>query len=493
MVNWVHGRDGAKRRPVPGRARSLWERQGKFSRSKPFFARAALHPCHPHPQPIKTTYMPKYEKWGSINMAEIKNRIASSLNLSVKRSSLLPSYVPMHVTREYRLCYTHYKPARRSKKGVSYIDFMSMLRRQQLFEFESQFSYIGRRFRIISAPAKEELTNTRVVVPDPEGIEELLEDGKYNYVSSSVPVQLQDLPSKDVSFSEWSALWLETYKRGRVRPNTYHVTYRNIVFNHLNRHFEDTPVRDITPLDIQNALMTEAQIYSDSTMRKVKAVYAIFDRAVDNGICQSNPVRNIPTPPGLPCRPKRVYSKREAQTLIDFAKTHPKGASIITLLKTGMRRGELVALMWKDIDFRGGIIHISRAAADVHDKVLIGPPKTKTSVRAIPFDSELKRILASLPQTSPFVFPNRYGEINSPNNWSRRTYRPFMEAFARRHPNVPILNPHELRHTYGTLLRDRGVDIYSIQKVLGHADISMTSQIYVHNNEKTLKKALGLK
>lgn len=57
---------------------------------------------------------------------------------------------------------------------------------------------------------------------------------------------------------------------------------------------------------------------------------------------------------------------------------------------------------------------------------------------------------------------------------------------------IPILTPHELRHTYGTLLRENGVDIYTIQKVMGHSDISVTADIYVHNDINVLRKQMKL-
>jgi integrase len=58
--------------------------------------------------------------------------------------------------------------------------------------------------------------------------------------------------------------------------------------------------------------------------------------------------------------------------------------------------------------------------------------------------------------------------------------------------DIPQLTPHELRHTYGTNLRRRGVDIYSIQKIMGHKDIKMTTELYVHNEVEELKKAISL-
>lgn len=65
-----------------------------------------------------------------------------------------------------------------------------------------------------------------------------------------------------------------------------------------------------------------------------------------------------------------------------------------------------------------------------------------------------------------------------------------MIALNRDYPEIPMLTAHELRHTYGTRLRRAGVDIYTIQKIMGHKDIKMTSEIYVHNEIDTLREAL---
>lgn len=63
---------------------------------------------------------------------------------------------------------------------------------------------------------------------------------------------------------------------------------------------------------------------------------------------------------------------------------------------------------------------------------------------------------------------------------------------ASRELNIPKLTPHELRHTYGTLLLEKGVDIYTIQKVMGHSDVSVTADVYIHNNINVLRKQLKI-
>jgi len=99
---------------------------------------------------------------------------------------------------------------------------------------------------------------------------------------------------------------------------------------------------------------------------------------------------------------------------------------------------------------------------------------------------ELPELLKQLPRTSEFVFPNIKGiGCQLPCAWSNKLRRHMKKI-----KGVPPLSAHEIRHTYGTELRRRGVDIYTIQKIMGHKDIRMTTEIYVHNEFEILKKAL---
>ena len=80
--------------------------------------------------------------------------------------------------------------------------------------------------------------------------------------------------------------------------------------------------------------------------------------------------------------------------------------------------------------------------------------------------------------------------VLSPSTYNR-SFEKFMEKMCKE-IDVPRLTPHEIRHTYGTLSRARGVDIYTIQRVMGHSDISVTASIYVHNDIEVLRKQLKL-
>lgn len=84
-----------------------------------------------------------------------------------------------------------------------------------------------------------------------------------------------------------------------------------------------------------------------------------------------------------------------------------------------------------------------------------------------------------------FLFPSNRGYAQSPNTWSGKFDR-IVADIKDDYPDFPDITPHDLRHTYGTYLRRQGMDIYSIQKILGHKDIKMTTELYVHNETDTL-------
>ena len=183
--------------------------------------------------------------------------------------------------------------------------------------------------------------------------------------------------------------------------------------------------------------------------------------------------------------------------IVMFARTHKYGAAIIVLLKTGLRRGELLALKWEDINFDNNIITIKRAVADVPVNGVLKPiiseysNVTKNHDRKIPFNNEMRESLLEIQRTSEFVFPNAKGEVNSPTNYSRRQYAIFMRDLCKEYPEIKRLTPHELRRTYGTLLYENNIDLRVIQKVMGHSDLKITSEIYIHDNIDYIKNELG--
>lgn len=295
-----------------------------------------------------------------------------------------------------------------------------------------------------------------------------------------------------MTFETWAYKWLETCKKGTVKEHTYQFTYKSNVDKYLIPFFGKALLTDIRQIDIQryfNEVRTETgEPLAKSTMDKQKIILkSMFDAAIDNDLCYKNPVKAIKYQQTAAKAERRTYTREEAEKLECYAKAHEQ-YGVVIMLETGIRRSELVGLRWEDIDTDQKLIHIQQAVTQTKGKLLIGPPKSASSVRWIPISTEFAVWLNSLPHTGRYVIGG--DTPRSPYSYAS-AYSRFMEK-ASDELGIPALSPHELRHTFGTLLREAGVDIYTIQRVMGHSDISVTSSVYVHNDIDVLRKQMGL-
>lgn len=299
--------------------------------------------------------------------------------------------------------------------------------------------------------------------------------------------------AKDIGFSDWSLKWLKIYKEGKVRENTYHYTYRVNIENHINPFFGNTKLSNIKQADVQEFMNSKSHM-AQSVLKRLKIILNdIFEKAIDNDLCVKNPCRGLKISSTKEETERKSYNLAQAQLVSAFAKQHRYGIFAFIMLKTGMRRGELLGLTWDNINLTDDLIYVKQQLLTVNKKSYIGEPKTKSSIRVIPFDKELHDYLAARKQiaNSPFVVEGKNGNFLSTYAFNAR-FKKFMDDLNKENQNIPPLTPHELRHTYGTILREKGVDIYTIQKVLGHSDVSVTANIYVHNDIAVLKKAMNL-
>jgi integrase len=301
---------------------------------------------------------------------------------------------------------------------------------------------------------------------------------------------------ESITLAEWADRWLEAYKSTGIKEITRHNTYVSIIENHIKPYFKDARLASIRPIDIKN-FFNEKSAYSESILNKIKLnLNSIFEAAIDNDLIVKNPVKKITYSSEKESVEKRAYTKREVDDIIAFAKTHRLGAPVIVMLKTGLRRAELLALEWPDIDLKNKSLAVKGSVTESGGVIRIGPPKTKASMAPVVFDDELKGVFLSIPRTlkGDLVFPNAKGKPHSPSNWSCRNYKNFMAAYAaycagKELPPPRILTPHELRHTYGSLIYEATGDIYLTAKMLRNS-VEVAEKTYVHERDETKRKAL---
>lgn len=281
-----------------------------------------------------------------------------------------------------------------------------------------------------------------------------------------------DSVRKSAVFSEWAETWLEVYKQPFVSEATYRSTYEAYVYNHMIPYFGRRQLRDITQADIQKYFSLKAD-KSQSFLNKNRFMLsAIFDTAIENDLCERNPVKHIKYASKQVKHDKKALTDEQIDLLEQCAQG--KRPEIILLLNTGLRRGELCGLQWTDIDLDVKTLTVNRAIAESGGKCSVNPPKFK-SYRTIPLNDKALAVLQQQPKKSIWVFSSRTGSFRRPDKWTD-----MLEKFMRDLPPELQCTSHELRHTYGSYLRRHGVDIYTIQQILGHRDINVTAGTYVH-------------
>lgn len=289
-------------------------------------------------------------------------------------------------------------------------------------------------------------------------------------------------------FDEFATKWLNTYKKPFVDENTFRTTYHGIVVGHLIPYFGSQPMDRIYAIDIQN-LYAQYENSSHSLISKIKlCLRGIFDAGIENHVCSTNPAKSklVSAQMGK-VGEKDVYSQEEIEQVEKyFMCSFP---DIVLLLNTGMRRGELLGCRRSDISLKNRSLNVQRSIADVAggDRVKVNSPKWK-SYRTIPLNDMAIRAIMHIPNNGEILLPTKEGKYQSPNSWSRKFHRHMKQM--HEDIGVKILHPHELRHTYGTELRRRNIDIYTIQKILGHKDVNLTAGTYVKNEFDILQTSV---
>lgn len=320
-------------------------------------------------------------------------------------------------------------------------------------------------------------------------------------------------PDNDMSFETWARKWLNEYIYGNVRDITFESSYEIPVCKHLIPYFGNLYLADIRPSTVQ-AFFKEHRNDSYSKQHKLLVrLKGIFKAAVENDIIAKSPVVGIKLPKSASDleTEKRAYSYEQARILIDYAKTQPFGLSVILLLKAGLRRSELLALPFEVSKEHGGIdlddnmIYVRQSISESKYGISFEKCKTKESIRDIPIDDETRKLIFSLPDqvqgakktmhSAQYIICNTMGNYCRPSNW-KGSYDRFMNGFhsycQEHHLDIPILNPHELRHSFGSILYSRGVDIVTISKLMGHSNIDITVKLYVHDDMQLKRNAVSM-
>lgn len=293
--------------------------------------------------------------------------------------------------------------------------------------------------------------------------------------------------TKNVPFQEAADLWLENKKKSGIKEYTYVTTYESKYRLYIKPFFGQSYINNVRPYDI-DTFFNKYNYLSASMKKKLLIILnGIFNMALTYNLCQHNPSSHIKVSEKEYRSTKRVYDEESGKRLFDYclANNH---IDIAILLDTGVRRSELLGLRWEDVDLQNKIIYINRAVtpgAERGDIPVVDVPKSRTSIRAIPISNELTKTLKRHIDTGYIIKGTKHPHM-TPSGYAKH-FRHKLNIIANE-LKIQELTPHELRHTFGTLLRRKGSDIYTIQKAMGHASVEVSAKTYVKNDIDVLRR-----
>lgn len=336
-----------------------------------------------------------------------------------------------------------------------------------------------------------------------------LADAAYRKIQTQILNGTYDLAmTTSKTFKEEYLEWFENQYRNSVKSSTLYKT-KQIFDCHILPDIGDLKINKITSESLQPVIENWSSLYKKPN---IVARYAkrVFDYAYIKKEIATSPFDHILLPK---IRSKNVsdfhnfLSTDELKKFVDYILTNSdidgsgkieffKAVFFITLAYTGMRKGELLALTWDDIDLKNKMVDINKTIVTNEDgKMALQPPKwdsyRKISINQLTFEmlNKLKTI-----NRSKLLFPNQkdnYFNLSKPNNWLNSIIgmgcADYAAAFKLTHDQkyqlfIPRITPHGFRHTHATWLFEKNPGILpkTVQKRLGHKNIGVTLNIYTH-------------
>ena len=281
--------------------------------------------------------------------------------------------------------------------------------------------------------------------------------------SISKPEPAADKPG--MTLGQWLDSWYQTSKQSNLRPNTQ-MSYEQRIYNYIIPALGDTPLDKLTQNDLQqfytdlkqNGRIKNTSYYgsglSDQTVRGCHTTLrSALEMAVSKKLIARNPADGCRLPPAKP-REMQVLTPDEVQRLLIQAKEDGCYELLLLEIATGLRRGELLALQWDDLNFKTRTLRVERQVHRAKGKLILSQPKTKAANRTIILPAPLLAVLKEYRQQvhSRWLFPS-----------PRKDDLPLDPASVRKHLTTILerarckhIRFHDLRHLFATMSLEHG-------------------------------------
>ncbi len=310
------------------------------------------------------------------------------------------------------------------------------------------------------------------------------------------------LKRKKILYKDWIYTWL-LEKKDYIKESTY-ANYSNNIFNHIIPKLGNYYLNELNHKVIQDFLLELSKNgRKDNTgglaEKTIKDITIIIKGSIKKGINEDK-IKHIELTFNYPKDNKEnklyVLTKREQNKITNYVleNINSRNIGLLISLYSGIRIGELCALRWEDVDFKKNCLTINKTIQRVYikdknkniSKVIITTPKTKNANREIPINKDFLEILKKVKSEK-----KNYILTGNEKYIEPRTYRKYFNKILDE-LKIKHFNFHSLRHTFATNCISLGVDYKTVSELLGHANVNITLNLYVHPRYSQKKKCIDL-
>ena len=309
-------------------------------------------------------------------------------------------------------------------------------------------------------------------------------------------VEEYGLPSQtpnDPTFESVASLWFESYQT-TVKPTTaknLKIKLDTLIKNHIH----DLKINKMSVVFCQKITIELSKRYV-LYHNYLSIINRVLKYAVSMDIIKTNPLDKVIRPKSKQTKSKdNHYTKEELTEFLRFAKNFSDVFHVFyhTIAFTGLRKGEALALKWKEIDLENKTITVNHTAVLLDGKQVLQSPKTKTSKRIIQIDNDTAKVLKAwklqqkkdyLKAGKAYSHDENFVFTNHVQEWTRlKTINNTLKYFYNHHPKLKEITVHGFRHTHASLLFEAGIEAKAISDRLGHTNIQTTLDLYTHLND----------
>lgn len=291
-----------------------------------------------------------------------------------------------------------------------------------------------------------------------------------------------------ITVKQWLESWLPTYKEISVKRKTYD-SYKQVINDYIVPGLGQVRLTQLSPKQVQtfiNKLSREKEL-SPRTVEYAKVILSsALNTAINEGYIHKNPAAKVKLPKKAPSQ-ARSMSPEQLERFMESITNRTHYSIYYTAVSTGLRRGELLALRWADVDFQAKTLHVNQNLLKTDGEYYFDTPKTPESIRGFTIPDKL---VAELKSYKAHQNKDRLlmGELYNDHDliFAKTDGTPFDPGYVTRKFGMLCdklgldFTLHELRHTFATLSLLNGVDITTVSKMLGHKDVTTTLNIYSH-------------